>query len=485
MRSFPRPRLLFDCPPEVLGRAFLITARGSFTLEDCRLSAERAARVLAEAGVRPSERVAILAAGAPEVVVLFLALWRARAVAVPVSPRWPPRQIEAHLRAIGCPLLVWDGVHGEPSRSVRTLPLGEVVTLDAPAAHPNRRIDSPPLIPGPWPRDATVIFTSGSEGLHKAVLHSFGAHYANAAGANARLPFGCGDAWLLALPLDRVGGLAPIFRALAGGGAVACGPAGTQLDALIEMFAATHLSLVPTQLLRLCANPPAAARLAAMKAVLVGGGAVPPALLAEARARGIPALATYGSTEMASQIATADPSAPDRPRVLPYRRLAIAPDGEILVRGLPLCRGYVRGARVAPVRAPDGWFATGDLGAVDADGRCTIAGRKDAMFISGGENVHPQEIEQALMEAPGVARALVVPLADPEFGHRPVAFIAAERLDESALREFLAPRLARWKIPRRFLPWPVDAGPGDDKAARAEFARRAAAILACEDAGRA
>jgi len=481
--SFPRPRLLFDRPPETLRSAFLITAGGAFTLEDCRLSAERAARALAGAGVEPGRRVAVRAAAAPEVVVLFLALWRAGAVVVPVSPRCPPRQIAAHLLASGCSLAVCDAAHGDLPPSVRVLPLGEIVTLAKAREFSEAPTDPTSLIPGRWPRDATIIFTSGSAGPNKAVLHSFGAHYANAAGANARLPFGPGDVWLLALPLDRVGGLAPIFRALAGGGAVACGPAGAPLEALVAMFPATHLSLVPTQLLRLCGNPGAAARLAAMRAVLVGGAAASAALLAEARARGIPALVTYGSTEMASQIATADASAPGRPRVLPYRRVTTAPDGEILVRGLPLCRGYVRGAGLEPVRTPDGWFPTGDLGTVDGEGHCAIAGRKDAMFISGGENIRPEEIEQALMEAPGVTRALVVPLADPEFGHRPVAFVAAARLDDEALREFLRTRLARFKIPRRFLPWPAGAGPGDEKAARAEFARRAAELLAGEEAG--
>ena len=138
--------------------------------------------------------------------------------------------------------------------------------------------------------------------------------------------------------------------------------------------------------------------------MLVGGQATAPALLERARAAGIPVLTTYGSTEMASQIATAAPGDDPPPgasgRVLPHRRLRIR-DGQVEVAGETLFAGYLGPDGIdPPPLASGGWFATGDGGRLE-DGVLTITGRADGMFISGGENIHPQEIEEVLGVPPG------------------------------------------------------------------------------------
>ena len=124
----------------------------------------------------------------------------------------------------------------------------------------------------------------------------------------------------------------------------------------------------------------------------------------------------------------------------------------------------------------EGWFATGDLGAMDSDGYLRVTGRRDNLIISGGENIQPEEIEAALLNVPGVAEAVVVAVADEEYGQRPVAFV---RTDEDAvvtsdgISAELERTLPRFKIPKAFHPWPEELAQPGIKPSRKAFAERA------------
>jgi O-succinylbenzoic acid--CoA ligase len=161
---------------------------------------------------------------------------------------------------------------------------------------------------------------------------------------------------------------------------------------------------------------------------------------------------------MSSQVVTGKPVDAKTPcaKVLPYRQMRIASDGEILVKGETLFKGYGTGTRLHLPLTSDGWFQTGDLGVVDAKGCLTVLGRKDNMFISGGENIQPEEIEKALLAIKGVEQAVVVPKEDKEFGYRPVAFVKfhGQAIDPAHLTDILKKELPRFKIPDIFYPWP-------------------------------
>jgi O-succinylbenzoic acid--CoA ligase len=182
-------------------------------------------------------------------------------------------------------------------------------------------------------------------------------------------------------------------------------------------------------------------------------------------------------TEMTSQVTTTAPDASrdelrSAGRRLPYRELQFSEDGEILVRGPTLFQGYLRqDGSLDPGVDADGWYHTRDLGYRDQDGLLHVVGRKDHLFISGGENIQPEEIEDVLLRLPGVTRAVVVPVPDAEFGERPVAFVDGvpnERLERLASE--LDGRLSRFKIPDAFYPWPTD-GMGSMKVDRARLQR--------------
>jgi O-succinylbenzoic acid--CoA ligase len=199
----------------------------------------------------------------------------------------------------------------------------------------------------------------------------------------------------------------------------------------------THLSVVASQLRRLLADELLTERMRTLRCVLLGGGPTPGSMRAEAIARGWPLRVSYGLTECASQVATGiarvDALPTDAGEPLPGVQVASI-DGELCVRGATLFLGYLD----QQARDPEAWLATGDLGFIDDSGRVHVTGRRDAMFISGGENIQPEEIENALREVPGVTSASVVAIDDPVWQRRPIAFVAG-----TFDREVLGPALAR------------------------------------------
>lgn len=334
---------------------------------------------------------------------------------------------------------------------------------------------------------ATIVFTSGSTGEPKAALHSFGNHIHSARLSNRNIPLGPGDRWLLSLPLFHVAGIGVVFRCLVGGAAIAIPAPGASLADAVRDTGATHISLVSTQLLRLLRSDDGVAALRPLKAILLGGSGMPEPLVREAHELGLRIHTSYGMTEMASQVTTTRPGDPIEKLLTSGARLdpdslRIAEEGEVQVRGETLFLGYLQGNRTLRPLTLDGWFATGDLGALDADGYLRVTGRKDNMFVAGGENIQPEEVEAALCKCSGVLDAIIAPVSHPEFGVVPVAFVrcASGVPDESALRAALASALPRFKIPRRILAWPEDVAPAGFKPDRRALAAHAEKLLSVE-----
>ena len=417
-------------------------------------------------GLEPGRRVALCLPKDERYVALILAVIRAGHMACPVSDRLPPEGIARLLERVSCTAVISDDgrlqTNGTGLQSLEPESLLE---------ESQQSVEAEDI---PLGRPATIVFTSGSTGIPKAALHTFGNHHHNALGSNANIALRPGDRWLHSLPLYHVGGLSILFRCLLAGATVALPLQGRSLGEAIARFDATHVSLVSTQLLRLLRED---SNLAGLKTVLMGGGPVPASLVDEAVARGLPIHTSYGLTEMASQVTTTPPGASPEAlrtagRVLPGREVSIS--GEILVRGETLFAGYVEGEKIDRPLDAEGWFHTGDLGDLDQDGYLRVLGRRDNLFISGGENIQPEEIEEALCRLKGVSEAVVVPVTDPEFGHRPVAFVRTESSGIAHLAPELEKILPRFKIPTAFHPWPeaTQRGMKPDRHALRERAQR-------------
>jgi o-succinylbenzoate---CoA ligase len=181
--------------------------------------------------------------------------------------------------------------------------------------------------------------------------------------------------------------------------------------------------------------------------VLVGGGPAPVALLARARAAGLPVLHTYGLTEAGSQVTAERPGDADGATAgwpLPGVEVRVS-DGEIEVRGPTMMLGYLGEPPLS------GWFPTGDLGAVDGRGRLVVQARRSDLIVSGGENVYPAEVEAALLSHPDVADCAVLPWPDEELGQIGCAAVVVRRpVGDAELREHCRARLAGFKVPRKF-----------------------------------
>jgi O-succinylbenzoic acid--CoA ligase len=308
------------------------------------------------------------------------------------------------------------------------------VLVDAPlgpgGAHPGADVRDEHDLDAP----AILVHTSGTTSAPKPIRLTYGNWLWSALGSAVALGVDPGERWLCTLPLSHVGGLSILLRsAIYGTTAVVHErfETGRVLGALRAADGPTIVSLVPTTLARLLdaglEHPPA------LRWALLGGAPLPAALLARAAAAGVPVAPTYGLTEACSQVATGGVP-------LFCTRVALEPDGEILVSG--------------PTVSPDAQgppLRTGDLGALDADGRLHIVGRKADTIVTGGENVAPAEVEAVLEAHPDVLEAAVLGREDPEWGEGVVALVRLRDgapADPVALREHCAARLARFKVPK-------------------------------------
>ena len=319
------------------------------------------------------------------------------------------------------------------------------------------------------------VRTSGSGGQPRWVIHLAETLMAGAEAAATRLAFGRGCAWRVSLPLDHVGGLSLVWRAVVGGGALLAGG-----DATRE----THRSLVPTQLHRaLVAGEEATLR--RLRCLLLGGAPLAPALRRAALAAELPLRVSYGLTESGALVAASLPrdalcrTADYAGRPLWPGRVVVDDDGMVRVGAPSLAVGWADDdGTMAPLDLDaDGLLPTHDLGRLEGDA-LYVTGRRDNVILSGGEKLAAEELEGALLGLPGVLAAVVVPLDDAEFGQRPVAFLATTleaRWPADAVREALGDQVARWKLPQHVLPLP--GAPGL-KADRAALRRLAADLLA-------
>ena len=291
---------------------------------------------------------------------------------------------------------------------------------------------------------ALVLFTSGTTGTPKAARLARDNLEANARAANEVLEVDSRSRFLCVLPLFHVGGLGILFRCqLAGATVLLHERFDPQAVARELREGATHASLVSSTLARVLeqgdAFPPAI--------VAVGGGPVPGPLLERARKAGLRVVQTWGMTETCSMATCERPRDADGATAgPPLPGFEVAVDaGEILVRGPAMMRGYLG---QPPLQG--GFFRTGDLGELDARGRLIVHARRGDLIVSGGENVYPAEVEAALLAHPSVREAAVLPASDERWGQIGVAYVVTTASD-GELRDFLEARIAKYKVPARFV----------------------------------
>lgn len=294
-----------------------------------------------------------------------------------------------------------------------------------------------------------VVTTSGSSGDPKGVILTPDNIVAAVAASQARLSNDASDRWLLCLPLHHIAGLSAVWRSLAAGGSVLIHD---RFDAIavagaLKAGEASMVSLVPTMLHRVLDADPGP--YTGLRAVLLGGGPAGRSLVERAFDAGLPVLATYGTTETASQVATVAPGEQHEASGTVGRPLdgmtVSFESGEIMVDGPAVSPGYLgRRLRTGPHR-------THDLGYLDDDGRLVVTGRKDHIILTGGEKVVPQFVEAVLESFPSIRRAVVLGVPDNDWGEAVVAVVEDDALDETALAARARAALAPHQVPKRWV----------------------------------
>ena len=317
----------------------------------------------------------------------------------------------------------------------------------------------------PW----YLLYTSGTTGRPKGVIQTYGMTFFNAVHAMLATKLSGDDVLLAALPFFHTGGLNlyanPIL--FAGGTVVVmrqfdAGEALRWLDSEITQFLG-----VPAVYLFIAQHPRfAAARFPKMRHWSAGGSPMPLTLIGTWAARGVTICFGFGMTETGPSVfipdeatARAKPGSVGKPvgtmltRVVDRAGNDCAPNqrGELLIKGPGVTPGYWNDAQATQAAIRDGWLHTGDVAYFDDDGDYWIVDRLKDMFISGGENVYPAEVENLLYQMPGVAEAAVIGVSDPKWVEVGLAVIVLEPgawLDEASVQAWCRERLAGYKVPR-------------------------------------
>ncbi|MFD1703580.1 AMP-binding protein [Methylopila henanensis] len=450
-------------PPAVIG----IGPDGSGTSvsrAELNATADAFARGLGRRGIRRGDRIAILAANAPVYLALLLGAMRAGVIPVPVNFKFPPATVAQVVADSGARVVYCDA---------ERLP-------QAPAAVPAVALDGGLgdwLDPGPFePVDpakdepAMMLFTSGSTGRPKGVLLSHAGHLwvvrTRMADDDLRA-----ERMLIAAPLYHMNALANALLALAAGATVLLLPQfqARAYIAAIDRHRATWATAVPPMIAMMLREKDALATadLTSVRVVRMGSAPVNEALAAQTRAL-LPnarIINAYGTTE-GGPVVFLDPdgSAPTGSVGRPHPGVEVrlvgegAPDHGVLQMKSPaVMLGYHERPDVRSPITPDGFYDTGDVFRRDGDGFYYFVGRVDDMFVSGGENIFPGEVEAMLETHPDVLQASVVPVDDDIKGTKPVAFVVrrpGSDLDEAVLKAFALANAPAYQHPRRI--WFLD-----------------------------
>ncbi|HUG13008.1 MAG TPA: AMP-binding protein [Opitutaceae bacterium] len=318
-----------------------------------------------------------------------------------------------------------------------------------------------------------MIATGGTSGRMRFAIHTADSLFA--AADALRVHFGTRVvSSVCVLPVHHIGGVQQVVRAIASGGEVLCADwKSVEGGAFPEVGPNWTISLVPAQLHRLVNSAPARRWLREFRAVMVGGGPAGTHLLASARDAQIPVSVVYGSTETAALVAALKPAeflagARNCGHALPHAVIRIADldtglecsagePGRIIIKSASLYEGYWPRPEHILV------LATEDIGVLDDLGRLTVIGRADAVINSGGEKIHPAEVEAAIRATGQLQDVVVAGAPDPEWGETVAAlYPSAAEPDIAALESALRASLGSIKLPRLWVPiadWPVnDAG---------------------------
>lgn len=411
------------------------------------------AQSLQNQGVTEKCGIALIGKNSPEMLLLYLATLRLGARVLGLNPAFPTDKIQNCLQENHIDFFYSQTI---AQGAWNTLPQ-QCRPLNISCDHQNFSQNSD--LDTSWqnlnfPETAmTMTLTSGSSGKPKAIVHSVAQHVANAVGVCQLMDFTAADSYLLSLPLFHVSGQGIVWRWLSRGACLVF----AEDNFYHALTTVTHASLVPTQAQRFLDFLHENSSLPiSTKHILLGGSHIPQLITESLQNQGVTPYCGYGMTEMASTIfaKVADGTAGVGQPLL-GREWRIVND-EIWLKGAGLALGYWQNGDIISLCNQQGFLQTKDKGQWQ-NGELAILGRVDNQFISGGENIQPEEIENLLLQNKQVKNVFIVPKKDPEFGERPIALIEFNASDDFSqqvkyLQIWLVPKLEKFKQPIAYFP---------------------------------
>ncbi len=448
-----------------------------WTIADLDRASASAAATMVAAGVAAGDRVALLSANHPSMVITYLAVARIGAVLVPLNWRLTEPELGAIASDAGVSALVANVDLADVATTVadalgiaagRTWSIGDTAA-DCPL--PVDRAGATVSVAAPDADDLLyLMYTSGTTGRPKGAMHTHATTLAAAIGAVEAMDYRPGDRYLNVMPLFHVASLAMVNICLRRRCTMVLGRTFDPTAAWqsIARYRIDAMMAVPAMLQAMAMTRDPSLDTSSLRVLSSGAAPVPLPLLEQYRDLGIDIIQAYGLTEVGGAVsvldaadatehlgsagsalltldlqlvdATGDPVAPGTP-------------GEILIRGDAVTTGYWQLPDATADAFIDGWFRTGDIGVLDDDGFLTIRDRVKDMLISGGENVYPAEIESVLLRHPDVADVAVIGVPSARWGESPCAVVVPSGtvdgdIDADALLAWAREQLASFKVPK-------------------------------------
>ncbi len=415
---------------------------------------------LLKLGIKDRIKVALLAEPNIDYIILLLAIWKIKAIPIPLNVRLSSNELKSLLQHSGASYLL---VKEESFHLIKDVNSINVIKFPIETKQaenlPESKIETDDI--------ALIMYTSGSTGLPKGVIHTYGNLINSAISSHLAFNFSLDDKWLLSLPVYHIGGLMILIRSFLFGSTLIFPESLKTEDISFSIFnyEPTLVSLVSTSLLRLLENNVLPGK--QLRFTFLGGGPSNNDLILRAEVAGWNIAKVYGSTETASMITAFVVSQfPDKisssGKALQENNILVLDDernilsehksGEIAVTGNSITKGFLNNVELTAKSFWNNHYLTGDYGYLDEDGFVYIESRRADFIVSGGENINLKEVENAIINHPMISEACVFGLPDKEWGTLLSAVIVTKKNVQLTVEELtvhLKQVLASYKIPKK------------------------------------